>query len=91
MSTPIYVQEISKKPISLLLFAESYGKLKAVLPTKVSGKALWIATGGGFFAPCKYRKGACTMITYSDLIDLGMLVVDIIALILQFKQVSKKK
>ncbi len=43
---------------------------------------------GRFLSPLIFEKGGCQMVTYSDLIQLGILIVDIIAL---FLQVNKKK
>ena len=43
---------------------------------------------GGSFCPLIFGKGGCPMVTYSDLIQTGILVVGIIAL---FIQANKKK
>ena len=44
--------------------------------------------GGSFFAPCSRERGGCPMVTYSDLIQIGILIVGIISLIIQ---ANKKK
>lgn len=46
------------------------------------------AQQGRFLCPLILRKGGCLMVTYSDLIQTGILIVGIIAL---FLQASKKK
>ena len=58
-----------------------------VLP--INGKRLVPLTlSGALLAPLIFRKGGLTMVTYSDLIQTGILVVVIIAL---FMQANKKK
>ena len=61
-----------------------------VLP--INGKrAAPLASAGGytsFCCPLTYRKGLRQMVTYSDMIQLGILIVGIISL---FIQVNNKK
>ena len=52
-----------------------------------NGRRLALLTGGSFLPPDPW-KGGLLMITYSDLIQTGILVVGIIAL---FIQANKKK
>ena len=55
-------------------------KRQAVSPSDI--------TGGAFQSPVSDGKGGCIMVTYSDLIQIGILIVSIISL---FFQVNNKK
>jgi len=41
---------------------------------------------GSLFALRSYERGGCPMVTYSDLIQIGILVVGIIGLIMDYKK-----
>ncbi len=56
-----------------------------VLPNTVGG---WLPLRGQLLLPPDERKGAVLMVTYSELIQLGILIVSIISLVIQ---VVKKK
>ena len=58
--------------------------MSMALPYTVGG---WPPTGGSF-CPLIHGKGGCPMVTYSDLIQTGILVVGIIGL---FIAANKKK
>ena len=51
--------------------------------------ALFLTGGSFFWCPLIYGKGGCPMVTYSDLIQIGILIVGIISLIIQAN--NKKK
>ena len=71
----------------ILPFVEVYDILVLVLP--INGKRLVPLTkSGGASLPPDLTKGGLTMVTYSDLIQTGILIVGIIAL---FLQANKKK
>ena len=59
-------------------------KRQAVVP---SGPTL--CGQGRFFAPPTVRKGGLTMVTYSDLIQTGILIVGIIGLVLQIIEIER--
>lgn len=63
-----------------------YDKIILVLP--IDGKRLVPLFCQGRFLPPDSAKGVLTMVTYSDLIQVGILIVGIISL---FIQVYKKK
>ena len=68
-------------------FVKSYGILLMVLP--INGKRLVpLFRQGALLGPLILRKGGCPMVTYSDLIQTGILVVGIIGL---FLMANKKK
>lgn len=67
-----------------LIFVEWYAMLTMVLPITVGGKPS--LAGGSFFCPLTLRKGGCPMVTYSELIQLGILIVGIIGLFIQAKK-----
>ena len=70
-----------------LYFGSFYAMLSLVLP--INGKRFVpLLSQGRFLAPLILRKGGCQMVTYSDLIQTGILIVGIIAL---FLQANKKK
>ena len=70
-----------------LCFACAHGILRKVLP--INGKRLVpLNKSGALLCPLILMKGGLTMVTYSDLIQTGILVVAIIAL---FIQANKKK
>lgn len=72
---------------STLNFAAFCVILSVVLP--INGKRFVpLLDLGRFLPPDLYRKGGCQMVTYSDLIQTGILIVGIIAL---FIQANKKK
>ena len=48
------------------------------------------STGGSFLSP-DLTKGGLPMVTYSDLIQIGILIVGICSLIIQIIQISKMK
>lgn len=71
----------------ILPFVEVYDILVLVLP--INGKRLVPLTkSGGASLPPDLTKGGLPMVTYSDLIQTGILIVAIIAL---FIQANKKK
>lgn len=71
----------------ILPFVEVYDILVLVLP--INGKRLVPLTkSGGASLPPDLTKGGLPMVTYSDLIQTGILIVAIIAL---FIQTNKKK
>lgn len=51
-----------------------------------NGRRLALSRGGSFFCPLTLRKGGCPMVTYSELIQLGILIVGIIGLFIQAKK-----
>lgn len=62
----------------------------AVALSKNGGGLPSFSRGGSFFwCPLIYGKGGCPMVTYSDLIQIGILIVGIISLIIQAN--NKKK
>ena len=58
-----------------------------MLPT--NGKAVRSPVYQGCFLPPDHKKGGLTMVTYSDLIQIGILVVAILSLIVQINQAKK--
>lgn len=71
----------------ILPFVEVYDMISVVLP--INGKRLVPLTkSGGASLPPDLTKGGLPMVTYSDLIQTGILIVAIIAL---FIQANKKK
>ena len=54
-----------------------------MLPITVGG---WPLSRGQLLLPLVLRKGGCPMVTYSDLIQLGILIVGIIGLFVQIKK-----
>ena len=58
--------------------------LSVVLPVTVGGLPLF----GGNFLPPAHKRGGVQMVTYSDLIQIGILIVGIIGL---FITANKKK
>ena len=71
---------------NFLIFGKSYGTLYLALPGTVSGWPLF--TGAASLSPDSFERGGCPMVTYSDLIQIGILVVGIIGL---FLMVQNKK
>ena len=60
-----------------------------IVTLPINGKRLVPLTkSGALLGPLILRKGGCQMVTYSDLIQTGILIVGIIAL---FMQANKKK
>lgn len=57
--------------------------LSVALPVTVGGWPLFI---GGSFLPPDVGKGVLLMVTYSDLIQIGILIVSIIGLFLAAKK-----
>lgn len=76
----------TQKPRGCLSFRLLYGILISALSRNV--KRLAPCFSGDFFFPGSAWKGGMRMVTYSDLIQIGILVVAIIAL---FMQANKKK
>ena len=50
-----------------------------------------LLTGGSFLSPDLFREGGCPMVTYTDLIQIGILLVGVCNLIVQIIRISKKK
>lgn len=68
-------------PVACGMLAVALSKTAAVCPPSF---------GGSFFGcPLICGKGGCPMVTYSDLIQIGILIVGIIGLIIQAN--NKKK
>ena len=44
---------------------------------------------GRFFAPSTVRKGGLTMVTYSDLIQTGILIIGLIDLVLRLMEADR--
>ena len=63
------------------MLAVALSKNGGGLPSFFRGQLLWV--------PPDLRKGGCPMVTYSDLIQIGILIVGIIGLIIQAN--NKKK
>lgn len=47
--------------------------------------------GGQLLVPRSFREGGCPMVTYTDLIQIGILLVGVCNLIVQIIRISKKK
>ncbi len=74
-------RESCQFPPGVVCLPWRYPKTAAVCPPSF---------GGNFFGcPLLYGKGGCPMVTYSDLIQIGILIVGIIGLIIQAN--NKKK
>ena len=73
---------------TLLIFFYYYDMLRMAL--SINGKRLvsLMKDRGRFSVPCFNGKGGCFMVTYPDLIQIGILIVSIISL---FFQVNNKK
>lgn len=80
-----YIREEYNKP---LRFIKPYGILFDGATDKRQAVSSPDLYQGRFLPPDLYRKGGCQMVTYSDLIQTGILIVGIIAL---FMQANKKK
>lgn len=65
-----------------LLFVNSCAMLSMVLPVTVGGQPPII--GGSFCAPA-FQRGGVRMVTYSDLIQIGILIVGIIGIFMMYK------
>lgn len=57
-----------------------------ILGAANNGRRLTPFRRGSFFCPLILGKGGCPMVTYSDLIQLGILIVGIIGLFVQIKK-----
>ena len=73
-------------PGSLLIFVEYCAMLSAVLPITVGGSPLF---RGVNFSPPNERKGVVDVVTWQELIQFGLFIVALIALVIQAN--DKKK
>ena len=82
---------VAPRAVFLLLLAGNRVMLSAgkndlsALPVTVGG---WPSRQGAASCPLIFGKGGCPMVTYSDLIQIGILIVGICSL---FLQARKKK
>ena len=78
----------NEKYLTVLPFLPNYVILALALPNTVGGWLLYIFPGmfGGRSFFLLLRKGGAAMVTFSDLIQVGILVVGIISLFFQAKK-----
>ena len=78
-----FFEILGRNLLKCLIYPAPYDILPMVLPVTVGG---WPSLRGQLLLPPDLRKGGCPMVTYSDLIQLGILIVGIIGLFVQIKK-----